>query len=752
MKSSHPRGYACYAVATLVGIALLPLATKLLAIFFGSTSISPLHGYLPFVVMLAIAMVIQLLASFKRFHWIILGCFVIAFFWQSSPTLVAILMVAGHFAWFIPSFRKHYTEYCLAAPIPASVAASFRQSCVIPANVTPIPKIADFWNAIECWFEYNIDDHRLPGIFQSPAGYHWVRLISSAALVTLITITLPHFILLQLAHISYLGPIELLLGIVFAHCTPILVLGLGLFIWCFPILGKAGGLLRSASLANYWSDFQNDVSNSANTIERDSLFLGQVVADSSPILATLKTANSHWWIAGATGAGKTALLMFVLEQFIRRGYSVGCMDLKADSFELYYTQLASATSAAGLNLPTWYFTNRSGWATQFCSPFEHKFWKLLAPVEKTNVHLSAMGIGFSRDYGESWFSDATYTVLDYVNHKYPNIAGYQELHDRITYELAHALPHDLSKSVKKDGEQAALIIRRLKAVEMFNPTSQHSQTARDAALDIGDLFTRQGLAYWGLNPLISPIGASEISRVVLGTILAAATSAKLRKRNLLLVIDEFQQMVAPGVLQLALRQARSLGITVLLLNQTVDDLKTAKNNFVPTVEGNTAIQMWLNAPGRDAIDQIQRLGGKYIDHLHAEAFDAQGNRRVSKQEVLVDRYDATTISRVSSERGQYIVRITNNDGYAQYNGIPFVAQADFHLTSTEYLRRCSAPWPAQTAQSVIVGQAAQTTLLPAASVSATPNTNAVPLPLPVPMVGRTQRRVIGSGTLGPRNP
>ena len=459
------------------------------------------------------------------------------------------------------------------------------------------------------------------------------------------------------------------------------------------------------------------------------------------------------------------MLMCLLEQYIHRGYSVACMDLKADSFELYYTLLASSkivagattnvagsTRVAGTTIPTWYFTNRSGWATQFCSPFEHNFWKLLAPAEKTNVHLSAMGIGFSRDYGESWFNDATYAVLDYVNSKYPNIAGYQELHDRISYELAQALPHDLSKSVKKDGEQAALIIRRLKAVDMFNPTSHHSQTSRDAALDIGELFVKQGMAYWGLNPLISPIAASEISRVVLGTILAAATSAKLRKRNLLLVIDEFQQMVAPGVLQLALRQARSLGITVLLLNQTVDDLKTAKNNFVPTVEGNTAIQMWLNASGRDAIDQIQRLGGKYIDHLYAEAFDAQGNRRVSKQEVLVDRYDATTISRVSSERGQFIVRITNNDGYAQYNGIPFVAQADFHLTRTEYLRRCSTAWPAHSAQSVIVGQAAQTTSLPTASVSVTPVTNAVPLPLPVPMVGRTQRRVIGSGTLGPRNP
>jgi hypothetical protein len=303
---------------------------------------------------------------------------------------------------------------------------------------------------------------------------------------------------------------------------------------------------------------------------------------------------------------------------------------------------------------------------------------------------------------------------------------------------------------KEDGEQVALVIRRLKYVDMFNPMPHHSVSSRNAALDFGSLFETQGLAYWGLNPLISAISASEISRVVLGTLLAAATNAKVRKRNLLLVIDEFQQMVAPGVLQLALRQARSLGVTVLLLNQTVDDLKTSKNNFVPTVEANTAIQLWLNAAGRDSIDQIQRLGGKYVDYLYGQSFDAQGVSRQSRQEVLVDRFDATTIAAASSARGQFIVRISNNDGYAQYNGIPLIARSDFHLQHREYLRRASAPWPSISISSSIVGQFSNANQVPTNSsqnqTSAPSKPPTIPQGVPVPFP--SPRRVIARGSLG----
>lgn len=602
-------------LVSLLVILLVPLISKFLPVFAGLMSFKILQSTLPFTVMIVLVLGMLLVNRMMHRHWLILGCVIISLVRQGAPSMLELAFAIGLLVWFAHAFRKHHIEICLAAPLPRSIANQFRKTQTISATVTPLPRLVDFWNATKSWFEYNPENHCLPGVVQSPAGSFGFRNGTAFAAMTLATITIPHFLLLRVASNDSLNAFELLVGIAFSHLAPIFLLAFALFCYSIKILGKAGALQRSATLENYWSEFQDDLCKSPNSVEQDSLMLGQVIEDSSPLLPTLKTANSHIWISGSTGAGKTALLMCLLEQYVHRGYSVLCLDLKATSFELYHTLDAMSKRDPKNPIPIWHFTNRHGWSTQFCSPFTQSFWKGLAPDDRTTIHLASMGLGFSRDYGESWFNDATYTVLDHTNQKYPQISSYQELHERLLYELAHAGPHELSKKVKEDGEHVALVIRRLKFVEMFNPMSHHSVSSRNAALDFGNLFTAQGLAYWGLNPLISAISASEISRVVLGTLLAAATSAKIRKRNLLLVIDEFQQMVAPGVLQLALRQARSLGITVLLLNQTVDDLKTTKNNFIPTVEANTAIQLWLNAAGRDSIDQIQRLGGKFVDYL-----------------------------------------------------------------------------------------------------------------------------------------
>ena len=63
-----------------------------------------------------------------------------------------------------------------------------------------------------------------------------------------------------------------------------------------------------------------------------------------------------------------------------------------------------------------------------------------------------MGLTFSRSYGESYYSDAVYAVLDLVNHKYPDIRSFRELTERITYELVNAKSYELSESMKRDGE------------------------------------------------------------------------------------------------------------------------------------------------------------------------------------------------------------------------------------------------------------------------------------------------------------
>lgn len=698
----------------------------------------------------------------KPWQW----AFVLAIVAMGLMTYLPIELLAIVTSWALPlfaiRFRNHYLGYCSAAPIPPAQAKQFRQTRRTPVFVRPAPLGVDFRNAIENWLSYNPHDCRLPGQWASPSGSHSSRLIQTtfvAALIVATFVKLPS-VLSGFEGQQYGGWIAL--GHLLAYIAPLPVFLLGLFGVSYPILGKAGGLRRSATLANYWDAYLEATETSSNTAERDSLYLGHVVADSSPILLPLSVSGQHMWIVGATGSGKTVKLINLLEQYVRRGYSVVCVDLKADSFELLYTLNALANRSKSF-VDQYHFTDRYGWATQLCSPFAQSSWTQLSPSERTNIHLAAMGIGFSRDHGASWFGDACYEVLDFVNRKYPDVGSYEELSDRLTYELAHAGPHELSRSVKKDGEHASLILKRLSHVEMFNPKPNHPQSAVDAALDFSTLFATQTVAYWGLNCLVAPITSAEISRVVLASLLSAGTSIQTSKRNVVLVIDEFQQMVAPGVLQLALRQARSVGIEIILSNQAVDDLKTSKNNFVPTVEGNTATQMWLSGAGRDSIEQIQKLAGKFVDKTYSTSVNSEGGLSRTESEMIVDRFDATTIAKASSGKGQFIVRINSNEDYAQYNGIPFIARSDFHMKHEEYQRRSNALWPRMSARTVVVGNPPLPTPKsgsvpavppPTTSASTSPTApNPVAAQQPNPRVAQppsSSRNIIGSGTLGKR--
>jgi Bacterial protein of unknown function (DUF853) len=420
----------------LFGIALAPLIAKVCSMLVMAVNFTDFQWIIPLLLLTVLYFGLYLAAAMKHIHWLAIGCMVVTLLRQGVPTVPEVALVIGLGTWLVRAFRNHYVAVCLAAPLPNAIAMQFRATGAIPSNITPVSKTADFWNALSTWFEYNPRNHELPGVLRSPSGRHSFRIVSAFAFVTLIAVTFPNFVLLQMARNPTLSAFELILGIILLHFAPVLLAAIVLFLYSYPILGKAGGLQRSGTLATYWTELQDDISKSPNTIERDSLMLGHVIADSSPLLPTLKTANSHIWISGSTGAGKTALLMCLLEQYIHRGFSALCLDLKADSFELLHTLSALAQRNSAKPIPLWHFTNRHGWSTQFCSPFTQKFWKALSPAERTTVHLSSMGLGFSRDYGESWFNDATYTVLDHTNQKYPQISSYQELHERILYELA----------------------------------------------------------------------------------------------------------------------------------------------------------------------------------------------------------------------------------------------------------------------------------------------------------------------------
>ena len=490
------------------------------------------------------------------------------------------------------------------------------------------------------------------------------------------------------------------------------------------ILGDALALKQHATLAKYWESFIDDIRSSTNVHERNSAFLGQVRSDSSPILLPLSSLERHCWLVGGTGSGKTTYLMVLLEQLMLRGYSVMCLDMKADSFELLKTLLIASRRAGG-SIPFWQFTNRPGWSTHFFCLFTQSWWPMLSPGQRTDVLLSAMGLVFERAYGMSYFSDATYSLLDFVNQKYPDIRSFKELDDRITYEIRHAKSHELSNAVKRDGEHVVLIIRRLAKVELLNPCSSHSPAAVGAAMDISRCFQQQTVCYWDLNSLIAQTGSAEIGRIAFGSTLAAATTQRARNSKLVIVIDEFQQLGSASLTQLALRQARSLGISIIIANQSAADLQLAGSDFTSTVEGNTSTQIWFKVGDQVGIDQITRLGGKIVDKLVSRTTTSGSNgdsQSRTEHEVIINRFETNDIVEVSSQPDQFIIRITDGLGYSQYCGYPFVARFDYHMSLAEYRSRVQAPWPSPSPETVVVGQTPFQQAIGATSVSTAPNT------------------------------
>jgi type IV secretory pathway TraG/TraD family ATPase VirD4 len=95
-----------------------------------------------------------------------------------------------------------------------------------------------------------------------------------------------------------------------------------------------------------------------------------------------------------------------------------------------------------------------------------------------------------------------------------------------------------------------------------------------------------------LSATLSPSGAPEIGRLVNYMLLAASTQTE-RKHPVFLVIDEFQRMVA-GNLEYMLQLARSMGIGVILANQSMEDLKKSSVNLIPAIEANCRLRQWFS--------------------------------------------------------------------------------------------------------------------------------------------------------------
>lgn len=380
--------------------------------------------------------------------------------------------------------------------------------------------------------------------------------------------------------------------------------------------------------------------------------------------------------------------------------SVIVLDLKADSLELLATLQAAAERARrehSIAMPLKFFSNQPTKATFAFNPMTQPFWDKFDLLTRTDILCAANGLSYGTDYGAGFYSSANAAILHHAMKTFPHVRTFTELADCIGHVLTSAQKRELHPEIRKAGVHVHEVIKRLKACEALNVTGAtgHSREVVEQSIDLTQVFQEPQLLYFHLSSTLSPSGAPEIARLVTYMLLAAATQCE-RRHPVFLVIDEFQRIVANN-LEYMLQLARSMGVGVILANQSMEDLRKGNTNLIPAIEANCRLRQWFSVSSSD--DQLRLMEGSGLTVDRQRGWSTSTNSSgetttsYSETEQVVNRFTMNEVLLTSDHPFRSFIRIGRGAGYAQYGGMPVIIESEFHISEEEYQRRRAMPWP-----------------------------------------------------------
>ena len=652
-------------------------------------------------------------------------------FFNGSSWLLVLAITVGYTIWVAFRFRDHWQQRATCGFLPYDVRGNFLYANQLPNGIKEKPTWAGFKEALRSWFSYDPYDSKSPGVYKSKSGSAITRSVMYINTVILWSGVLATPQLFEFINQKTGGYLPIPVANIFvAIGLPIALM----FLVSFPILGKAYALRKHQFSPKYWPKFIHELRQLGNETEKSCLLFGRVAHDGAPILYQASKAILGGWIQGNPGSGKTVYCSQLIEQLIEQGYSVVTLDLKATSHELYYSALAAANRVKKnyeKEVPIYRFTTVHGRASHLLDIYSQAFWESASPEERVGVMLGYFGLTGAVQPEYSFFRDTSWTTFHHVLNKHQGIESFREASTRFRDELQYAKePYELSSLVKKHGEHPRMILNRLGMVDALNKRSTYSQEVLDSSIKLEKLFQEQSVLHCALPAVIDPVGNPEAGRIILSSLLTAAANTQTKKVPVVVVIDEFQRMVGRS-LDIVFQQCRSNGIGVILTNQSSADLIAVDPNMPDTILGNTAFQTWIKASDLVSINQVQSLGGKYIDHMVSRSVvptDNGSRTSETRTETILDRVSSGLIDRVNSAQNQFFLRITDDGGYAAFGGQMFVARMDYHVSKSVYDNWGTAPWPAKEPGMLVNGEHRPKNLPPPSSALVGPEDSTPPNP------------------------
>ena len=482
-----------------------------------------------------------------------------------------------------------------------------------------------------------------------------------------------------------------------AHfCLPLVTFGLPALL-LFPVLSDAARWRRTTVRPEDWPSLVHGVQHSADLTESRSYYMARVLSDGSPLIVPRRVFSEHAHFLGDSGTGKTSLgLAPWIEQTVAFGdCSLVVVDLKADSLELLATlqnAVESVRTRTGRRIPIKYFTNQSQLSTYAFNPLTQPYRSSFDPYIKTDILCAAAGLLYGTDYGAGWYSAANAAVLHYAIKNFPDARSFLELAERVKHTLMSAKKRELHPELRAAGVHVLAILDRLGAFDALNvaPGTGHPEDVLEHAINLRDLFRRPQILYFHLSSTLAAGSSPEIARLLVYSILCASTQTD-RRRQVFLVIDEFQRMVARNV-EYMLQLARSMGVGIILANQSMQDLGT----LIPAIEANCRYRQWFSVSSLDDRQRLADGSGETVELLTSISRGWNSNGRTSSTTVtehVMSRLSRNDIALASDHPLRSIVTISRGSGFAQYGGLPVIVESNYHIPAAEYERRKGMPWP-----------------------------------------------------------
>lgn len=442
--------------------------------------------------------------------------------------------------------------------------------------------------------------------------------------------------------------------------------------------------------------------------ESDHLFMGLEAENGFPILLHRDILAEHAYISGGSGSGKTSLgILSMLVQLIRAkmpdepGAEGGMppiviIDLKGE-YALLHTvreEVRKQAEREGRSFEDCFrlFTTEKGMATHYFNPLGDMTYPDRYVSDLANLLLDALELNHGPGYGRSYYSRKNYMLLHEVL-KTENPATFEELCNRVSKKTLRD---------KEDRHQAFELLATLYGLTEFEQLKPPPDLPESQTISMRQVIEQRQVVYFWLPTVESSIIAREIANLALFSYFSAMRArAKTRAplRQGYLVVDEFQKL-AGDRFNVILQQARGFGLSAILSNQSISDLKTPSYDLRPTVLQNTRLKLYFSFADCREMSDFAKRSGEELAYLRSGEYDVASDQQPDAPlfnqwtHAIKPRVTTNDMLRVTDHPLQAYMDVRSGSGYTQFGGATLPVQMFHPVRWSDFReRRDSTPWP-----------------------------------------------------------